>query len=64
MNIALRITTHVDGADETEDLSPSMLQMKETNTLIKLLRHLQKLEKQKKELDDEMDIPILEGTTQ
>ena len=64
MNIALRITTHVDGANETEDLSPSMLQMKETNTLIKLLRHLQKLEKQKKELDDEMNIPILEGTTQ
>ena len=38
-----------------------MLQMKETSTLIKLLRHLQKLEKQKKELDDDMDIPILEG---
>ena len=62
MNIALRITTHVDGADETEDLSPSMLQMKETSTLIKLLRHLQKLQKQEKELDDGMNIPVFEGT--
>ena len=61
MNIALRITTHVDGVNETEDLSNSMSQMKETSTLIKLLRHLQKLEKQKKELDDGMDIPALEG---
>ena len=53
MNLGLRIVTHADGAEETEDLSHSMLQMKETSTLIKLLRHLQKLEKQKKEFEEE-----------
>jgi hypothetical protein len=58
MNIALRITTN----EGERDLSDSMLQMKETSTLIKLLRHIQKLEKQKKDLDDGMEIPVFKGT--
>jgi len=62
MNLGLRIKTCMDNVEETRDLSNSMSQMKETSTLIKLLRHLQKLQKQKKELDDDMNIPVFEGT--
>jgi len=62
MNLGLRIKTCVDNVEETKDLSHSMSQMKETSTLIKLLRHLQKLQKQEKELDDGMNIPVFEGT--
>ena len=61
MNLGLKITTHADGVEETEDLSPSMLQMKETSTLIKLLRHIKKLEAPVKDLDDGMNIPVFEG---
>ena len=45
MNIGLRITTN----EGERDLSHSMINMKETSTLIKLLRHIQKLEKTKLE---------------
>jgi hypothetical protein len=55
MNLGLKITTN----ERELDLSHSMIQMKETSPLIKLLRHIKKLEKQK--LDDGMDIPVLGG---
>ena len=45
MNLGLRITTN----EGERDLSHSMINMKETSTLIKLLRHIQKLEKTKLE---------------
>jgi hypothetical protein len=57
MKVGLKITTN----EGERDLSHSMIQMKETSTLIKLLRHIKKLQKQEKELDDGMNIPVLEG---
>ena len=57
MNIGLKITTN----EGERDLSHSMIQMKETSTLIKLLRHIKKIEEQKKDLDDGMEIPVFEG---
>ena len=57
MNLGLKITTN----ERELDLSHSMIQMKETSTLIKLLRHIKKLEKQKKDPDEGMDIPVLGG---
>jgi hypothetical protein len=57
MNLGLKITTN----ERELDLSHSMIQMKETSPLIKLLRHIKKLEKQKKDPDEGMDIPVLGG---
>jgi len=54
MNLGLRITTN----EGTRDLSDSMLQMKETNTLIKLLRHIQKLENRAHKVHGVDGIPI------
>jgi len=58
MKVGLKITTN----EGERDLSHSMIQMKETSTLIKLLRHIKKIEEQKKDLDDGMEIPVFEGT--
>ena len=44
MNLGLKITTN----EGERDLSHHMINTKETSTLIKLLRHIQKLEEQKK----------------
>jgi hypothetical protein len=57
MNLGLKITTN----ERELDLSHSMIQMKETSPLIKLLRHIKKLEEQKKDPDEGMDIPVLGG---
>ena len=57
MKVGLKITTN----EGERDLSHSMIQMKETSTLIKLLRHIKKIEEQKKDLDDGMEIPVFEG---
>jgi len=54
MNIALRITTN----EGERDLSDSMLQMKETSTLIKLLRHITKLENRAHKVHGVDGIPI------
>jgi len=54
MNIALRITTN----EGERDLSDSMLQMKETSTLIKLLRHIKKLENRAHKVHGVDGIPI------
>jgi len=57
MKVGLKITTN----EGERDLSHSMIQMKETSTLIKLLRHIKKLQAPRKELDDGMNIPVFEG---
>ena len=57
MNLGLKITTN----ERELDLSHSMIQMKETSPLIKLLRHIKKLEEQKKDPDEGMEIPVLGG---
>ena len=57
INLGLKITTN----EGERDLSHHMINMKETSTLIKLLRHIKKLEAPRKELDDGMNIPVFEG---
>jgi hypothetical protein len=54
MNLGLKITTN----EGERDLSHHMINMKETSTLIKLLRHIKKLETP---INDGRDIPVLEG---
>jgi len=58
MNLGLKITTHADRVEETEDLSHSMINMKETSTLIKLLRHIKKLENRAHKVHGVDGIPI------
>jgi len=59
MKVGLKITTN----EGERDLSHNMINMKETSTLIKLLRHIKKIEEQKKDLDDGMKIPVFGGAT-
>ena len=55
MNIGLRITTNED----EKNLSHSMIQMKETSSLIMLLRYLQKYTKEEKTIDNKERRPAV-----
>ena len=54
MKVGLKITTN----EGERDLSHSMIQMKETSTLIKLLRHIKKLENRAHKVHGVDGIPI------